>query len=545
MSVITISAAIARSPSSDTDNLPQSELVTGIREAMEVLKKYSLRRDDTLRVFSSEPELHADQFDSKKFVGSQFLDTALTGDYRGANFSFCQFDNVDLSNADIRGARFCGSAQESLGMSDPQFQSVQLPLRLEGNNFARSYIDTSVSLAGRAIENCDFSGARLSSVDLSNSIVAARMVGTNLAAANLRVTDLSRSDLSGALLNSVDLRSTILPKKLNGVDLRHSDLTNVDLRSSDLTGVKLFGAKYDTELLPSLFVNVDLEYSDLRGRDLSAIEFRGVNLKNCIFDEHTILPHDLSDCLMDLQTLQWASERGLVVPEVSSLEVQFDLSKPIEEDPFTTLLFEESDFDWMLEFDSDSLTGELAEEFSVVQQEGSGDVAFDFDNVLSTASTPEERLVQAVSGIAAESGKLYSLCRQVPEAINHVHMAHAIRLNESEVLLFHIDNELSINGAYVEAMFLLDTRDSSMRTLDEYAKGLTLPIDWANMLCDDLKTMFRCDPVEMFSHSSKGHTIRVTDLATGLLEEEILLKNQDRTELEGILLGTPSMPIAI
>lgn len=120
-----------------------------------------------------------------------------------------EFENIDLSNADLR----------EVNLSDANLRGANL---------------SNAILIKANLKRADLTGANLKRASLHK----AKLQGTCLHKTNLFLSDLIQADLSGADLSSSMMDAADLTNaKLCGADLSDADLSGADLSETDLTAV--------------------------------------------------------------------------------------------------------------------------------------------------------------------------------------------------------------------------------------------------------------------------------------------------------------------
>jgi hypothetical protein len=277
--------------------------------------------------------------------------------------------------------------------------------------------------------------------------------------------------------------------------------------------------------------NVDFSGSDLRGKNFSHISFDGVDLSYAIIDETTLLPHDLTKTdLAGLDTTSLIEQGHLLNDSFSAESDGLELQSPFDSDPIDMDFSFLDDLPNLIEEEN---MQELAPPVSLEESETRANPTFaelsDFDKcnrVLGSPTYDSAALAKSFDIILSEQGKLYSLYLQVPDTINHTHCVHAIRINDSEAVLFHVDNELPIHGAYAEAMVLINFENRTSDVMEQFVVGLDHKTDWNEVLCSDLDTLVRCDAKSTFPHSTKGHLIVITDPIDSSFRQEIQMNRR-------------------
>jgi uncharacterized protein YjbI with pentapeptide repeats len=124
---------------------------------------------------------------SANAVGAQFVST----DLRGADLSYGNFDNADLSNAKLSGSTMYGISMRGARL---------LRTDLSRTDLRDTKMDSAV-LSFANLQDADMSSAKLGGANLAG----AQMKGTVLLDADLRNADLRGTFLSGALLRGAEI----------------------------------------------------------------------------------------------------------------------------------------------------------------------------------------------------------------------------------------------------------------------------------------------------------------------------------------------------
>jgi uncharacterized protein YjbI with pentapeptide repeats len=141
--------------------------------------------------------------------------------------------NCNLSGADLSSMDLSGAYLYQANLTNADLSNTDLT----GVNLYRASLAggnfTGADLAGSYLYQANLSGASLSNSNLS---------GVNLFRANLAGADLSRTNLSGAYLYQANLTSTNLTDaNLSGASLYQADIRNANFTRTDLTGADTRG----------------------------------------------------------------------------------------------------------------------------------------------------------------------------------------------------------------------------------------------------------------------------------------------------------------
>lgn len=149
---------------------------------------------------------------------------------------------VDLSDADLRGAKLAGADLTGADLEDTKLQGAFLSgARLSGANLL------GVDLSHAFLSDAYLCNAKINSADLTGAF----LLKADLTGSEFNSTFLTSADLTGASFSHADLSYT----KLTGADIQKANLTGANLTSADLTGANLsgadlLGAKWATDRSP-------------------------------------------------------------------------------------------------------------------------------------------------------------------------------------------------------------------------------------------------------------------------------------------------------
>jgi uncharacterized protein YjbI with pentapeptide repeats len=219
-----------------------------------------------------------------------------------ATFSYMNFKNVDLRNANFAG----------LDLSGTKFSEA----RVEGADFAGSicndckFLDSDVggaqiqSLASRYaidLSGLDLSGLDLSGLDLTSWNLS-HVTGldgadlnsaANLSGANLTGLDLDGFDPTGRNLSGIDFTDTVnldasklhLASSLTSTKLVRVDLTGFNPSGKSISGINFTGStNMDTSLLAAA---TNITSCNFTGMNLSGLSLTGKDLSNVVLDNVT------------------------------------------------------------------------------------------------------------------------------------------------------------------------------------------------------------------------------------------------------------------
>jgi len=203
-----------------------------VRQLTEAL--FSARADAPLDLSGKDLrllDLSDIDFKRSRLVGADLTGVDLTAaNLSGADLTRARLDRATVVRADFSSARLRGASLRNptvfsdlnIDLADaPRFRNAdlsgaQIAARLDGADFRGADLTRAVigprsatwgSWKPRTVmRGCDFSGAKLVEVDLTNTVLHfARFVGADLSRANLTRADLSNADLSDADLSGADL----------------------------------------------------------------------------------------------------------------------------------------------------------------------------------------------------------------------------------------------------------------------------------------------------------------------------------------------------
>jgi uncharacterized protein YjbI with pentapeptide repeats len=163
---------------------------------------------------------------SANAVGAQFVST----DLRGADLSYGNFDNADLSNAKLSGSTMYGITMRGARL---------LRTDLSRTDLRDTKMDNAM-LSFANLQDADMSSAKLGGANLAG----AEMKGTVLLDADLKNTDLRGTFLSGALMRGADI---------DGANLAGAEMHGATgLSVAQLCSARWQDALLDAELLSQL-----------------------------------------------------------------------------------------------------------------------------------------------------------------------------------------------------------------------------------------------------------------------------------------------------
>jgi uncharacterized protein YjbI with pentapeptide repeats len=252
-----------------------------------------------------DPKARADTEDNfRKTVGQALGGAAIL---IGAVAAYLQFTQQQRAS-EQQSLRQVVSNQVSKGFE--QLASDKLSMRLGGIYALEGVMNSSPEyhqpvlealcafVRDRTTENVTF--PRPTDVKAAVSVIGRRTPGSgivDLAASDIRGTNLSTANLNGAQLNNADLTGTSLfTSDLTGANLRHAKLNGAQLDAAILIGAQLndadlTDAKLDNaDLRGAALPRSNLQRADLRGAILRAIEPDG-----SFWIEATLSESDLSD----------------------------------------------------------------------------------------------------------------------------------------------------------------------------------------------------------------------------------------------------------
>jgi uncharacterized protein YjbI with pentapeptide repeats len=163
-----------------------------------------------------------------------------TSDLRGVNLAGVNLNRTTMIRADFTGANLSGASlmrpsvattldfdpAESPRFARADMRNIRMTAKLIGADFRGADLTGAMmgpheprsdlsSMPASILKSCDFSGAKLTDVDLSRAILTfSRFVGADLRRATLIGADLSKVDLSGADVTGADFTDAILDETL-------------------------------------------------------------------------------------------------------------------------------------------------------------------------------------------------------------------------------------------------------------------------------------------------------------------------------------------
>ena len=177
---------------------------------------------------------------------------------RGRDFRYATLDRSHLKRSDFYGAKLAGARLVETDLAAANFRTAEL----QGAN-----------LSGARLQGADLSGARLQGVDLSGArLQGADFSGARLQGANLGEAQLQGATLSFALVHGADLSAA----SLHGADLSRASLQGANLREAQLQGATLsFAQLHGADLSGSQLQGTTLSYAKLHGADLGKAQLQG------------------------------------------------------------------------------------------------------------------------------------------------------------------------------------------------------------------------------------------------------------------------------
>jgi uncharacterized protein YjbI with pentapeptide repeats len=208
----------------------------------------------------------AANLDNACFIGASFRGHTY---FTAANLSGADFSNLDLTTS---GAIF---GDQRLRIDDPQRRPVFRGATMNCEFLAQwgrldlDSADISACKGQNQLAGLDLSGARMSNVDFTNTVLdGASFAEADLTGAVLRDVSAKKADFSGATLSGAALdRANLQDVRMTGTDLSPcpppanctaATLTGAYLKNADLSGSKLESADFtNASLYSSLPVGTD------------------------------------------------------------------------------------------------------------------------------------------------------------------------------------------------------------------------------------------------------------------------------------------------
>lgn len=208
---------------------------------------------------------------------------------KNADFTLAQLSEVNLSSADMEGARFNnalieGSIFSSASLTRADFSGA----RINDSIFQKAQM-SSTQFVRTEIRDSRFNDAPLKQSVFQNAFLTnVKFNGSDLGHSSFSETDFDRVDFSHASLEGSDLsgnnfyevmfeNTNMAYVLLNLADLTHSTALDTDFSGADLSGT-LF---YQANLTGSRFQNADLDSVDFTGANLKFADFRNArNLRD-------------------------------------------------------------------------------------------------------------------------------------------------------------------------------------------------------------------------------------------------------------------------
>lgn len=255
-----------------------------------------------------------------------------------------------------------------------------------------------------------------------------------------------------------------MPKEMSGVNFTDTsfgktmDASSRVFNDCNFTRAWLSGVDFSNSIISGNLTNANLSGANLINADLSSADLTRVYLKNAITDG-----------------VRWPSSGkppDFVKPEEGSLCV-FQ-SEPRLDEPL----------DIRNKVWTDTVLGSL-----------------EFEGA-------EAGLARAFSYLMADENTLYTLVRLQESVPLHAHLIYGLRISDEELVILTVDNEVAINGIYVDATLLINTRSETAEVIDSYEQGLPGPLDIVADLATDLDVAIRCDPGDYsLLQTRKGHIL--------------------------------------
>jgi uncharacterized protein YjbI with pentapeptide repeats len=203
----------------------------------------------------------------------RFLD--LSGlDFKGAGLAGADLFGADLTTSDLRGVNLTGVNLNRTTVIRADFSGANL----SGATFMRPSVTTSLEYD--PAESPRFAGADMRNVRMTTKLIGADFRGADLTGARLGPheprADLSSMpasnflscDFTGAKLTGVDLSWAILTfSQFVGADLRRANLMGADLSKVDLSGADVTGADLTNASLDGANVTGIIGLESVRGHD--------------------------------------------------------------------------------------------------------------------------------------------------------------------------------------------------------------------------------------------------------------------------------------
>jgi len=217
---------------------------------------------------------------------------------RGRDFRYATLDRSHLKRSDFYGAKLAGARLVETDLAAANFRTAEL----QGAN-----------LSGARLQGADLSGARLQGANLSGTsqqgadLSRATLQGANLSGARLQGADLSRATLQGADLSQARLQDADLSQaRLQGANLSRTSLQGADLSRASLQGADVSRANLQgANLTLANLQGADVSRVRLHGADLSLTSLQGANLTLA-----SLQGADLSRASLQGADLSWASLQG-------------------------------------------------------------------------------------------------------------------------------------------------------------------------------------------------------------------------------------------
>jgi uncharacterized protein YjbI with pentapeptide repeats len=342
--------------------------------------------------------------------------------------------------------------------------------------------------------------------------------------------DLSRSDMTGAELRDCDLTWVTLPQNLQGVVLKDCDLPENALIDKNLHGATLKGVTIED--LPTDLTNVTLIGVDLRGVDLSRHTLNGLTLVECITDSRTILPAELENVTFrdhqgpvadaDYSRINWefvsakfeypfpkdvqtsvtignGSKASVFIDslDMSSLDMSnwrlqgvwlsgCTLPKEIEGARLEQVTFRKCQMPEVvkdshlsgLQFDDSTNVADtkfMNNSYGTSAVADSGDLIPSEDALDSAAKRffhplRESDMAKLIPQLAPDSGKTYSLFWPRMSSPRHAHELHIRRASEDTWLVVRRDNEVRLNGSFLQEVFTFKT-DEGLKLVEDLTRS--------------------------------------------------------------------------